>query len=117
MDDQISRMAQRILERVKREGECVLWQGARYKSGEGVIRYNHKNYSVHRVIYAWHFNGVPDGADILHTCENVHCVNSAHLWASNKHSSEIGELAKRVLANSKKQGACLIWQGVDTTRK
>src|SRR5215831_18664593 len=111
MEDYIDILAKRILRRVIQEGECIVWQGARNKSGEGVIKYAQRIHSVHRVIYAWHFNGVPDGADIMHTCENLHCVNSAHLWASNKHSSDIGELAKRVLANTKPQGACLIWQG------
>lgn len=82
----------RIFRRIKvMPSGCWEWQGARLKqSGYGVIRYQHRVETVHRLLFAWTVEplpqrkrGEPFGADRRELdhfyCSNKRCCNPAHL--------------------------------------
>src|SRR5215510_13992728 len=82
-DGYITLLAHRILDKVRPEGECLLWEGAGAREGHGRITLNHNGkhtvYLVYRIIYAYHNNGMPENIDIRHTCTHLNCVNIEHL--------------------------------------
>jgi hypothetical protein len=71
----------RIAERVARDGDCLLWTGARDKRGYGRIRTDGQLLLVHRAVYEHFFGPIPDGLQIDHLCRNPPCANPAHLEA------------------------------------
>lgn len=63
------------------ENGCLEWQGAKTKTGYGIVVINSKPYLTHRVMYVSEF-GEPD-ADLVidHLCRNRACGNTEHLEA------------------------------------
>lgn len=62
--------------------ECWEWQGSRKPANYGSIWGGAKIGKVllaHRVSYEIHNGPLPDGAVIMHTCDNPPCCNPAHL--------------------------------------
>jgi len=65
--------------RTEVRGDCLVWTGARLKTGYGSIQVRGKRVRVHR--YAWEReNGpIPAGAFVDHLCHNRLCVSPPHL--------------------------------------
>lgn len=60
--------------------ECWPWLGAANAWGYGYISIGGILYRAHRVAYCLTKGEIPDGALILHSCDNRLCCNPAHLW-------------------------------------
>lgn len=62
------------------ENECWPWLKAKVTDGYGTICYEGKIiYATHRLAYNIAHGPIPDGIQILHTCDNPPCCNEKHL--------------------------------------
>lgn len=68
--------------------------GAKFLNGYGMVRYQKKNFGAHRLSYAMANDGVPDGANVCHTCDNPSCVNPSHLFAGSVQDNVDDMIAK-----------------------
>lgn len=64
---------------VKSPDECWLWLGSKSGGGYGQFFLNGSKTGAHRASYILHYGPIPDGLDVLHTCDVPLCVNPAHL--------------------------------------
>jgi hypothetical protein len=71
-------LAQLILNRTRKDGECLTWLGACSK-GHGLIFRKGKVKMVHRVVYEEFVGKIPKGLVIDHLCRNRACVNIKHM--------------------------------------
>ena len=88
----------RSFDRDKETG-CWIWSGAKYKNGYGWIKAFGKPVSAHRLSYELHSGPIPDGMEILHSCDNKSCVNPDHLRVGT-HAENMREAADRGLMPS-----------------
>jgi hypothetical protein len=73
---------ERLLNKIKvnEVTDCWEWQAASNNIGYGFIRDEGKMRTAHRVSYEQHIGPIPQGKQVLHTCDNPKCINPAHLW-------------------------------------
>lgn len=70
--------------KLRQVGECLEWQGARHKFGYGQFRVGNgtkrgKMIYAHRFAYELEHGPIPDGMEVLHTCDNPPCCRGSHL--------------------------------------
>ena len=70
---------ERLWARIDKTDTCWLWTGTILQSGYGQIRWNAKQYRVHRFVYELLVGPIPEGLTLDHLCRVRHCVNPAHL--------------------------------------
>lgn len=58
---------------------CWIWTGPQNGMGYGLVKYQGKAWSVHRLTYTWHKGEIAPGLQIDHLCRNPICCNPDHL--------------------------------------
>ncbi len=66
---------------IKHPTECWLWTGCTYNCGYGSFKWRGKMRGSNRVAWEiYHGKEVPEGMDVLHSCDVRLCCNPMHLW-------------------------------------
>lgn len=76
-------MIQRFWEGVDKRGpnDCWPWTKARVTDGYGTIAYEVGDlYATHRLSFIIEHGNIPEGMQVLHSCDNPPCCNPAHLF-------------------------------------
>jgi HNH endonuclease len=76
-------------------GECWDWKGCVNSAGYGAVSRGGKAYGTHRL--SWELaNGrpVPDGMDVMHSCDRRICGNPAHLSPGTRKANMRDMVAK-----------------------
>lgn len=73
---------------------CWVWAAAKSGSGYGHIRSRGKLLQAHRVSWMIHYGEIPDGAFVLHHCDNPPCVRPDHLFLGNDASNTADKVSK-----------------------
>lgn len=77
-------------------GGCWEWRGYRQSRGYGMLRVPDlgKQVLVHRLAHELWTGPIPDGLEVLHSCDNPPCMNPAHLSVGT-HAKNMGEASER----------------------
>ncbi len=69
----------KVFAKIDKTKGCWNWTGSLNKKGYGEAVFEGKKYKVHRLIYTFCGNIIPQGLELDHLCRNRKCVNPNHL--------------------------------------
>lgn len=89
-------LKERLLQKaVIQDSGCWVWRGQTNRDGYGMMNYDGKNRSVHRLSYSAFRGQPPVGLELDHLCRNRACINPEHLeLVTHQENSRRGLLKK-----------------------
>lgn len=89
MKKRIKSDAERFWQKVQRRHEgCWVWTGALQRDGYAhFTNAAQKTISAHRFSYELHVGPIPEGMDLLHSCDTRSCINPEHLRPGTHHEN------------------------------
>lgn len=86
---------EQILKRTKlTDTGCMEWQQSISGTGYGVVWFNGKIWSTHRLVATFVYGEHPSTVHVLHSCDNRKCCNPAHLSFGTPHENMIDKWLK-----------------------
>lgn len=73
---------------------CWEFTGTVLPTGYGEISVDGKRIRVHRLMYVIEHGSIPEGLNILHSCDNPPCFNPAHLRAGTQKENIVESVLK-----------------------
>lgn len=89
----------RIIKNTTRAGDCLVWNLVKNGAGYGLIRYNQRNWRVHRLVWELLHGPIPPGMEACHKCDNPACCEPAHIFIGSHHDNMRDMARKRRWAN------------------
>ncbi len=115
------KLTDRFWSKVDKNGDCWIWTASRSKKGYGRIGLGSRKEGValaHRVAYELSIGPIPEGLDVLHSCDNPPCCNPGHLFLGTQQDNMADKIAKgRQPRGAENYRAQLTWEQVDEIRK
>lgn len=74
---------------------CWYWAAGMHQKGYGQVWYRGKFNKAHRVMYELENGPIPEGMQVLHSCDNPGCVNPDHLWVGTNLDNRRDSLRKK----------------------
>lgn len=75
-------------------GDCLEWTGSKNANGYGTMKWEGGSKLTHRLTWIAVHGSIPDGKDVLHTCDNRKCRNIDHLWIGDHEDNMADKKAK-----------------------
>ena len=96
----------RFWSKVDKSGDCWLWTGARDHRGYGRFQVGRRHGTVlaHRLAWELHYQPIPDGILVCHTCDNPPCIRPDHLFQGTQRDNMGDASAKGRLDNRANRG-------------
>ena len=79
---------------------CWIWTASDLRGRYGRIGVGQDVELAHRVSWRLHLGEIPDGINVLHRCDNAHCVNPDHLFLGTQQVN----MDDKVLKNRQQKG-------------
>lgn len=77
------------------ESGCWIWLGSASGDGQyGRIRFNGKNWNVHRLLWELENGPIPNGFILCHKCDIGFCCNPKHLFLGTHQDNANDKIAK-----------------------
>lgn len=73
---------------------CWEWQASTSGDGYGAFKVSGRQFASHRVSWIIAYGEIPAGAWVLHTCDNILCVNPAHLFMGGNSLNQLDSSRK-----------------------
>lgn len=73
---------------------CWEWKGQFWRTGYGYTRHGGKAQGAHRYMYKLYHGDFDPTLDVLHSCDNIKCVNPNHLFLGT-HSDNMKDMYKK----------------------
>ncbi len=83
---------------------CWEWTGGRLPKGYGNIWDGEKLSRAHRVSYELFRGAIPQGMQVLHSCDNPPCTNPGHLFLGTNADNLADRVAKGRSASGERHG-------------
>jgi hypothetical protein len=69
----------RFWSKVEKTADCWEWRATKNPNGYGLVKWDGRGQSAHRVAYLLKRGPIPEGLELDHLCRNRGCVNPDHL--------------------------------------